>query len=288
MDLETLLLGILQGITEFLPVSSSGHLKIGAALLGIETPDLLFDIVLHVGTLLAVVLVYRETLLTIARDLLKSLQILLRAGTLADALALQGTRLALLILTATVPTGLIGLSLDEILDGPLVTPAIVGAALLVNGVILLASRRADARQQAQAGATSPAGPWSVWGLGLLGALAVGVAQGIAVMPGLSRAGLTITACLLLGVERENAARFSFLLSIPAILGALVLKFDPDLLSAAQADRLLRFGFGAFVAFVVGAFSLLLLIKVLQQARFHYFAWYCFVVGAAAIILTWPR
>ena len=282
-ELEVILLGALQGVTEFLPISSSGHLKLGAALLGIKEPELLFDITLHVGSLMAVLLIYRKALAEIFRDLLKGAKMLARGESWRQALALEGNQLSLFIVLATIPTGVIGLFLDKLLEGPTITTAVVGAALIVNGGILLMSRRAQERFEARPEDTS--GGWlNLWGLGLGSVLLIGVAQGIAVMPGLSRAGLTITVCLLLGVERENAARFSFLLSIPAILGALVLKFDPSLFTGETA-RLANYAIGAFVAFLVGVFSLVLLIQMLRKAQFHHFSWYCFAVGASAILFT---
>ena len=115
-------------------------------------------------------------------------------------------------------------------------------------------------------------------------LLIGVIQGIAVFPGLSRSGLTITACILLGVQRENAARFSFLLSIPAIMGALVLKLDPALWQEADPERLTRYGLGAAAAAIVGYLCLIFLLRLLRQARFHHFAWYCMLAGALALFL----
>lgn len=302
--LSAIFMGALQGATEFLPISSSGHLRLAEPLFGASEPDLLFDIILHVGTLIAVCAVYRDAILQILRDLLASLRALLQRRDLVAALQPEGARLAVLIVLATLPTGVIGLALDDLVDGPWLTLAPVGALLILNGFILLASRRApesatslsdhsgpdldaastggDAHSGASPTSTSLLSHLNLWRITAPTALLIGVAQGFAVLPGISRSGLTITVCLMLAVEREQAARFSFLLSIPAILGALVLKFDPAVFVAADPDRLLRFGVGALTAALVGYVCLILLIQLLKNARFHHFAWYCFVVGAIAI------
>lgn len=296
---EAIILGAVQGATEFLPISSSGHLKLGATLLGIQEPTLLFDITLHVGSLIAVCLVYYKTVLELITGALRGTSRLLTGQGLQSALEPEGARLAALIVLATLPTGVIGVLLKDFLEGPLITPAVVGGALIVNGVILLMSRRlerspdpapranddGDAAQDGDAASGRLSDRLKLWRVGMAGAILIGVAQGMAVMPGLSRAGLTITTALMMGVEREQAARFSFLLSIPAILGAMVLKFDPALFSGADPARLVRFGLGALTACLVGAVCLVLLIALLRRARFHHFAWYCFAVGAAALL--WP-
>lgn len=278
--LQAALLGAVQGATEFLPISSSGHLRLGNAILGVQEPDLLFDIILHVGSLVAVCAVYYKEILGVITGLWQGLGALLSGKGLRAALAPEGARLAALVVLATLPTGVIGVLLEKLIVGPLGTVTAVGVFLLLNSAILLSARFLERTPDPE----REDRPLSLWGLTPWLAVLVGVVQGIAVFPGLSRSGLTITTCLLLAVPREHAARFSFLLSIPAILGALVLKLDPALWQQAEPDRLLRYGIGALVAAVVGYLCLLLLLKLLKQARFHHFAWYCASVGLLAI--TW--
>ena len=276
MDLlAAILLGLVQGATEFLPVSSSGHLKLGEALLGTAEPDLLFDIVLHVGTLVAVCAVYRADILGVVSGCWKAARAVSRGEGLDGALAPEGARLALLVILASIPTAFIGLALKKSL--PDITPTAVGALLIVNAAVLVVSKTQPR------GWLVPRTRLALWRIGIAGALAIGVIQGIAVLPGLSRSGLTITAALLVGVIRVDAARFSFLLSIPAILGALVLEFDPKLFSDAQGVRLFQYGVGALVAAVSGYLCLRLLIRLLRRAAFHHFAWYCVAVGLTAIV-----
>jgi undecaprenyl-diphosphatase len=276
--LQALLLGALQGATEFLPISSSGHLKIGGALLGLQEPDLLFDIILHVGSLAAVCAVYWRDLANILQGLWRGLDALRLGGGLQAAFEPEGSRLAALVLLTTIPTAVVGLALEDLITDASV--GMVGGLLLLNSLILLSSRLALRR--AHDAAPRRTHLLSLWGLTPWTALLIGVAQGVAAFPGISRSGMTITACLLLAVPREHAARFSFLLSIPAILGALVLKLDPTLWQQADPDRLLRYGLGALTAAAVGYLSLRLLLRLLRQAHFHHFAWYCAAAGLLAI------
>ncbi len=286
---------MIQGATEFLPISSSGHLKLGQHLLGWTEPNLLFDVVLHVGTLLSVMLFYRADIQMVLVDGWRGLTQGARERSLRQAIAPEGVRLALFVLLATLPTGLIGLGLESIIDpdtGPaLITPVMVCGLLMVNGAILIANayflkreRRARRARASDPESSEDASPgFRLWAMTPAIALAIGVAQGMAVLPGLSRSGLTITVALALGVQRLHAARYSFLLSVPAIVGALILKLDPSLLKADLA-QLLPFLFGAAAAAGVGYLCLVLLTRMLQRARFHHFAWYCWAVGILGLIL----
>lgn len=288
--LEALGLGALQGATEFLPISSSGHLKLGEHLLGMHEPQLLFDVVLHVGTLISVIAFYRRDVLMVLRDMLAGLLSLrdeapdLR-GRLLRAFEPEGMRLALLVVLATLPTGVIGLLLKRVLDpdtGPSpITPQLVCGILILNGFILMANLPLQ-RREARGESPTRTGPLTLWHIAPWTALLIGVMQGIAVLPGISRSGMTITVALLLGVERLNAARYSFLLSIPAILGALVLQLNSKLLS--NTTDLGIFLAGALCAGAVGYGCLILLTRMLQRAHFHWFAVYCWIIGAAGLAL----
>jgi undecaprenyl-diphosphatase len=277
---EAILLAVVQGATEFLPISSSGHLVLGQTFLGISEPQLLFDIVLHVGTLLAVVVFYRDSIRDIVVDSWSGAQNVVRTGKPASFFDGEGARVAALVGLATIPTGLLGVALERLLDPEggerIITASVVCGVLIVNGFILITHRWLDEREVERDGLLT------VWKLTLLGALFIGLAQGVAVLPGISRSGTTITAALLVGVTRTQAARFSFLLSIPAILGALVLKFDPTVF-AGSTDGLFVFILGALVAAVVGYLCLRLLVLLLERAQFHHFAWYCWIVGIAGLI-----
>ncbi len=268
-------LGVVQALTELLPVSSSGHLRLAHDLFDLHVDDsLLFDILLHVGTLVAVVAVYRQTLGRMTLDALQGLP-KLRHGLRSALEQSEGLRFVMLVVLATLPTGVMGVLLGDVLSSDAIGAPIVGGLLLLNGAILWSSKYID-REPATDRALSIAG------IGPREALIIGVAQGIAILPGISRAGMTIVTALLLGAERMKAAEFSFVLSIPAILGATVLEFDPDALSAGSGEQV-AYVVGGITAAVVGVLALKLLLRLLRGARFHQFAWYCWAVGATALV-----
>ena len=213
--LEALVLGIVQGATEYLPVSSSGHLVIAQHLVGLEEPALFFDIVLHLGTLVAVVWYYRRDLVELVLETFAALRNLASGHSWKETLQSHpGFRFALLIVVGTIPTAVIGLAFEDTFERLFGSVRLVGLMLIVTGAVL----SADASCSRCEGATQPAMTW-------VDALVIGVVQGVAITPGISRSGITIGVALLLGIERATAARFSFLLSIPSILGALLLRLD---------------------------------------------------------------
>lgn len=272
------LLGLVQALTEFLPVSSSGHLRLAHALAGFEVPDdLLFDIVLHVGTLVAVLFVYRARVAWLLADALRALKTAARCVPTALR-EHEGARYAVLMVIATVPTGLIGVALSGLVDSDAFSVPVVGALLCVNGLVLWTSKRFSD------GGDDDSGGLRVGGIGPREALIIGIAQGIAVLPGISRAGSTIVCALALGANRMKAAEFSFFLSIPAILGAVVLEFDPALLTGGP-DGPTPYIVGALVSAVGGVLALRLLLGVVRAARLHHFAWYCWILGVAAVVFA---
>lgn len=286
--IRALILGAVQGATEFLPVSSSGHLKLGQSLLGLTEPQLLFDIVLHVGTLVSVMIFYRADVLMAIQGLWRGTRQGVRERSLDAFLEPEGMRLSMLIVLSTFPTGIMGILLKGILDpdtGPSpITPVVVCALLLINGVILMSNAYFLKREKQTPDTDRPtrAGRFALWQITPAIALGIGIAQGMAVLPGISRSGMTITIALALMVQRMHAARYSFLLSIPAILGALVLKLG-DMDQITHGNQLGVFVAGAVCAAVVGYMCLVLLTRILQNARFHHFAWYCWAVGIAGLI-----
>lgn len=265
------MLGLVQGLTEFLPVSSSGHLVVGAHLLGFSQPSLLFDIVLHVGTLLPVLWLYRADVV----DMVGGLR-----GLLAPARAWRsqrGFRLLFSVAIGTVPGVVVGVGLDDLIKRLFSSPVVVGATFLVTGGILMASRLCPA---------PPAGEEpedSFLGLTPTRSLLVGLAQGLAITPGISRSGTTITAALLLGVERTMAARFSFLLSIPAILGAVALHLADARL--VDLPALLAYAAGALVAAASGYLALRWLVTLVRRGAMHRFAYYLWPLGVAVLLYT---
>jgi undecaprenyl-diphosphatase len=256
-------MGALQGATEFLPISSSGHLRLAQAALDAQPPSLLFDIALHVGTLVAVVIFFRHDLRALLVGLVPTGEGPWRAQ--------PSVRALLALVVASVPTAILGLLLAPFLEEG-VTVGLVGGLLLLNGLILLSTRGRGGGLDPIHGAD--------WGIRPAVALLIGLAQGLAVLPGISRSGATIAMALLLGVSWRRAAVFSFLLSIPAILGALALKLGD---AGTFAGTGLSLGLGVLVALLVGLGCLVLLLRILSNARFHHFAWYCFALGLVGLV-----
>ena len=258
---QSLLLGIVQGISEFIPVSSSGHLVVMRALLGIGEIPLLYDVVLHVATLIVVVAFFRERISRIIAALWRRVR---RTNTDADRVDLN---LSVLVLIATVVTVAVGLVIRR-LDLHAYT-TVVAISYLVTALLLILAHFAK-------------GSTGYDGLTSRHALIVGAVQGIAVIPGISRSGSTITAALYSGVSREHAGEFSFLLSVPAILGALVLELRGlGELSAAVSPAALIAGFAA--ALVFGLLSLSLLVRLLRGGRLWVFSVYLIPLGIWSLV-----
>jgi len=265
MDLPTaLLLGMVQGLTEWLPVSSSGHLVIFEHLSGVR-PPLFFNIALHLGTLFAAGWLLRE-------DILRALRATPRAlRTFRDGTADPDERTVLLVLLASIPTAIIGYSFDTLATGWLGSLRITGAGLLVTASVLWLSRGRGGTHDT---ATVPftVGAW------------MGLAQGLAVLPGLSRSGLTIAAGMAAGMRPVAAARLSFLMSMPAIIGATGLELLQDREGALAGVAPAEFLFGVAAAAVTGFLALRWLLTLVEQRRFHWFAPYCGAVGLALLVL----
>lgn len=252
---EGVFLGFLQGATEFLPVSSSGHLVMGQTLLGLRLPGLGFEVALHLATLLSVLIVYRLRLAVLARGLV--------SGDPA-ARAYVG-----LILAASVPAAVVGIGFESRFEVLFDLPAVTGWALIVTGFILWSSRGALGR-------APDAQP------GLPEAVLIGLAQAVAIIPGISRSGSTVVMGLWRGVEPEEAAAFSFLLSIPAIAGAALLKLPELSTGVAGAPRSILL-LGAAVACVTGVLAIRTFVAMLRHRSFHRFAPYLWLAGSLFLL-----
>jgi len=268
---QALLLGIVQGLTEFLPISSSGHLVLVQHLFGMHEAQLSFDVSVHVGTLAAVILFFRRDILDILGGLMRALRATLfhRSTSEADR---PRVRLAGLILLGSVPTAAIGLALHGVADRLFASPLITGTMLLLTGGLLFATRPGR-HPRTDAGRTLEK-------LTIKDALVIGLVQGLAVMPGISRSGSTIAVGILTGIRHETAARFSFLLSIPAVAGAALLVLKDAI---QQGDiHLPSCLLGGITAMLVGYAALALLVFLVQKGRLYLFAPYCWIVGGIAI------
>lgn len=268
--LEALVLGVVQGVTEWLPVSSSGHLVLAQQLLGIQV-DIFFDLVLHVATLAVILGFYRGRVRSILRASWRTPAALREAdGRRAALLGDPDRRLAVLVLVGSVPTAVVGFALEDAAVAWFSSLTAVGVGLAATGVWLALTRLSPL----------PGAP----GLGIAAALVVGLAQGVAVVPGISRSGATIGAALLAGVARDEAVEFSFLLSVPAILGATVFQADAAALgrASAQLGPVLA---GSAVAALVGYVALALLVRIVERGAFHRFALYCLPLGVAVLAVA---
>ena len=268
--LGVLILGVVQGLTEFLPISSSGHLVVGGYLLGVNKEQpLLLDVLLHLGTLVPVVVLYWQDLL----EILAALPRVLRLPPAKLWRQDRGFRLAICVLIGTLPTGVIGLLLEKTFEALFGSLTAVGCTFIITGVILMASRL---RRPPPALREMPEAAASHLTLTAARALCVGLAQSVAITPGISRSGTTITAGLLLGVERVMAARFSFLLSIPAISGAVLLHLRKA--EAVPASTLVIYAAGALAAAASGYLALRWLVRLVRRGELHWFSFYLWPLG----------
>jgi undecaprenyl-diphosphatase len=261
MDLiDSIILGIVQGLTEFLPVSSSGHLELGKALLGddsIPEDSLVFTVVLHFATALSTLIIFRKDIVTLIAALLKFEWN-------------EDTQFIVKIMISMLPAGFLGLVFESELEALFGNNImLVGLMLIFTAVLLFMADRAKKT-------TKKVGFWD--------AFIIGISQAVAMLPGISRSGATISTSVLLGNDKSKAARFSFLMVIPLIFG----KIAKDLLSGDLSYTTENFGSlsaGFIAAFLAGLFACKLMIRLVKNSQLKYFAYYCFVVGVLAIILT---
>ena len=258
--LDSILLGIIQGLTEFLPVSSSGHLEIGKALLGddsIPEDSLIFTVVLHFATALSTLIVFRKDIVQILSQLFKFEWN-------------EDTQFIFKIIISIIPAGIIGLLFEKELESLFGNNiSLVGAMLIVTALLLFLADRAKPT-------TKKVGFWD--------AFIIGISQAVAMLPGVSRSGATISTSVLLGNDKSKAARFSFLMVIPLIFG----KIGKDLISgdlSYDAANFRSLSAGFLAAFIAGLFACTLMIKLVKNSKLKYFAYYCLVVGVLALIIT---
>lgn len=271
--LNALILGIIQGVSEFLPISSSGHLSIAQNLFGLElegSGDMLLEVLLHLGTLAAVFVVYWADIRDMVLEFFRTIGDM-RRGTAPKPIP-PARRLILLLIVGTLPLFLI-LPVKDFIEGLSSNTYVVGGALLVTGVLLFVSDRVQKGKKTAANAR------------LMDVLAVGVSQAVATCPGLSRSGTTIALGCFMGLERKFAVRFAFLLSIPAVLGANILKIFDVLETGIDPSLLPAYLLGMAAAAVSGYLSIRLVHMITDKGRFGTFAYYCWAMGALTIVLT---
>lgn len=256
--LEAIILGIIQGLTEFLPVSSSGHIELAKAMFGTQENDsMTMTVVLHFATALSTCFVFRKDLIEIFKGLLK-----FKNNT--------EFQFSFKIILSMIPAAVVGVLYDDIIEtffaGKIL---LVGIFLILTGLILFVADKAKTTAK---------------NVSFTQSIIIGISQAIAILPGISRSGATISTSVLLGIDREKAARFSFLMVIPLIFG----KIAKDVLSDKfnlESSELMFLAVGFIFAFFTGLVACKLMIKIVKNSKLFYFSFYCFIVGVIAIIYT---
>lgn len=251
--IQAIILGIIQGVTEWLPISSSGHLVIAQHFFDLK-PPLTFDILLHVATLFVIFVVFKEEITKMAKSVVK-----------LDFKSYYG-KLALFIIVGSIPTAIIGYFFHDLFESFFYNLFAVGVALIVTGTLLFFCEKGENKKE----------------LNYSNSLLIGIAQGIAIIPGISRSGSTIGVGLLRGIKKETAATFSFLLAIPAVMGASL--YEARNLAATNISTSTLF-LGMAVAMITGYIFLKILLRVIINKRFHLFSYYCWLLGLFVIIAS---
>lgn len=265
--IEAVLLGLLQGITEFLPVSSSGHLALARAIIARDLESgITFEIVVHFGSFCSIAVYYRSLLGEILTDLFKSLtpEGLRTQRMFTD----ENSRLSMIILLSMIPAMVVGFTLKDSIEEAFLNPFFVSLMLLVTGALLFSTKFIKSPEK---DVNANRGFW------------MGVAQAFAILPGISRAGSTISLGLLMGVDRDKVANFSFLMVLPVLAGAMLLEVIDLISIGAVQIPIPSLVAGYLTSFVAGYFALTYLIKLLKRKKFHYFAYYCWAVGIVGAI-----
>ncbi|MDH5366976.1 MAG: undecaprenyl-diphosphate phosphatase [Cyclobacteriaceae bacterium] len=259
--IEALILGIIQGLTEFLPVSSSGHIELGAVLLNVQSKDnLLFSIIVHGATALSTIVVFRKTIIQIIVELL-------------EFKWNESTQFITKIIISMIPVGIAGVFFEKQIESFFGGNVIfVASMLLVTGLLLTFTYFTNSQKK-------DVNYWK--------ALIIGLAQAIAILPGISRSGATISTAILLGVDKEKATKFSFLMVLPPILGAMLLKIK-DLIEQPELINNISFpvlSVGFIAAFISGVIACSWMVNIVKRGKLIYFAIYCIIVGLSVIIFS---
>ncbi len=271
--LQAVILGLVQGLAEFLPISSSGHLALLENFFGIRESDMLFlTVMLHFGTLIAVFIVFWKDIWELLQELVL---------TIKDLCTGKGLRLnerpvrklGVMIIVACIPTAIIGVLFGDIFEGLYSKPIAIAIMLICTAILLILAE------------TYGGGDRTITNLNFRNSIFVGIVQGIAIIPGISRSGSTLFASLLCKLDREFAVKFVFLISIPTILGSLILELPDGLEAGVTGSELGPVIVGVLVAFLSGLFAIKVMLKVVTNRKLKYFSYYLFVVAAAVIIYS---
>ena len=269
---ESILIALVQGLTEFLPVSSSGHMVLVESFMGIRTEGALWEVALHVGTLMAVLTVFRRDIRDAVAGFCGGLARIMGESSAREVWKDNaGFRMGCCILIGTIPVAVVGLTAGKAIEGLFANPMLSAVMIFLTGEILWLSRPHSLAR--------PSGE-----LTLRDGIVVGIAQAGALVPGISRSGITISTGIMRGVDRNRAARFSFMLSIPAILGGAVLKARD--LGGLPPEQILPLIAGIAVAGVSGYVALRFLLRIVRAGKLHFFSYYCWAASVISVAVLW--
>jgi len=283
---EAVLQGIIQGLAEFLPISSSGHLAIFQEVFDINSIGMVFDVMLHFGTLLAICVAFWSDVvnlfkegIAIVRDFIINIFVFFRNIGKSDnkkqsykkMVTSPYRKFVMLVIVSTIPTGILGILLEELITKASTSLLIVGICLLITGVLLLISD------------CLPSGKKNAKNISYKEAGFVGIVQGFATLPGISRSGSTITACLLCGFDKSFAVKYSFIMSIPAVLGATILELKDFGSLSISGTEISHYIIGTVIAAVIGYICIKTMLVLVRGKKYKYFSYYCFMMGIFAIL-----
>ena len=271
--LQAVILGLVQGLAEFLPISSSGHLAILENFFGIKEDSILFfAVMLHFGTLLSVFVVFWKDIVELFKELILTIKdIIGHKGLRLDERPIR--KLGVMIIVSCIPTAIIGFAFGDIFEGIYSKPVLIGVMFIITGLLLLAAE------------TWGGGNRNINNLNYRNSIFIGIVQGLAIIPGISRSGSTLFASLLCKLDREFAVKFVFLISIPTILGSFILELPDGLKEGVTGQMWGPVIVGMLVAFLSGLFAVKVMLKVVANKKLKYFSYYVWALGAAVIIYS---
>ena len=271
--LQAVILGLVQGLAEFLPISSSGHLAILENFFGIKEDSILFfAVMLHFGTLLSVFVVFWKDIVELFKELILTIKDLIgHKGLRLDERPIR--KLGVMIIVSCIPTAIIGFAFGDIFEGIYSKPVLIGVMFIITGLLLLAAE------------TWGGGNRNINNLNYRNSIFIGIVQGLAIIPGISRSGSTLFASLLCKLDREFAVKFVFLISIPTILGSFILELPDGLKEGVTGQMWGPVIVGMLVAFLSGLFAVKVMLKVVANKKLKYFSIYLYVLAAAVIIYS---
>ena len=271
--IEAIILGLVQGLSEFLPISSSGHLALLENLFEIKEDSVIFfAVLLHIGTLVSIFIVYREDIYALIKELfLLFKDIFTGKGLRIEERPIR--KLGIMIIVSSIPTAIMGLLFSDYIDRIFGSLTVISICWIITGFILLFSEKLNNNKK------------EIEGMKYRNAIFVGICQGLAIMPGISRSGSTIVGSLVTGLKREFAVEFAFLISIPAILGSAILEFPKAIKAGIEPSTIGPMIVGFLVAAISGYFAITTMIRIVSKHRMRYFSYYVWILGVGTFIYS---